>query len=269
MSQQPPDRPTEPPEGWRPPGGQQPPPEGAPGGAQGQGWGQTPGQQGPYGPPPGQQPGWGPSGPATATQPPQKRSKGRTFAIGCLSIVALFVVVGIATALFGGGSDDGGSGTAAPDQPSATTTRTRNTTKTTAAPAPEVAGIGDAVRDGKFEFVVSKVACGRNRIGDTNFGKDAQGQFCTVNVKVKNIGKEAQTLDASSQYLYGSGGQRFDADTEAAVYLGLNETRTFLEDINPGNSVNGVLIYDIPKGQKPTKIELHDSPFSGGVTVEL
>ena len=64
-----------------------------------------------------------------------------------------------------------------------------------------------------------------------------------------NIGKEAQTLDASSQYLYGSGGQRYDADTEAAVYLGVNQTRTFLEDINPGNSVNGVLIYDIPKGQ--------------------
>jgi hypothetical protein len=203
-------------------------------------------------------------GPATATQPPQKRSKGRTFAIGCLSIIALFVVVGIATALFGGGSDDGGSGTAT-DDPTETTARTR----TTEAPAEQAAGVGDAVRDGKFEFVVSKVTCGRNRIGDTNFGKDAQGQFCTVNVKVKNIGKEAQTLDASSQYLYGSGGQRFDADTEAAVYLGLNETRTFLEDINPGNSVNGVLIYDIPKGQKPMKIELHDSPFSGGVTVEL
>ena len=42
-----------------------------------------------------------------------------------------------------------------------------------------------------------------------------------------NIGKEAQTLDASSQYLYGSGGQRYDADTEAAVYLGVNQTGRF------------------------------------------
>jgi hypothetical protein len=88
-------------------------------------------------------------------------------------------------------------------------------------------------------------------------------------VKVTNIGREAQTLDASSQYLYGSGGQRFDADTEAALYLGVNQTRTFLEDINPGNSVNGILVYDIPKNEQPSKLELHDSPFSGGVTVEL
>jgi Domain of unknown function (DUF4352) len=163
---------------------------------------------------------------------------------------------------------DEGSETAA-DQASPTTARTREATKTTQAPAEEAAGMGSPVRDGKFEFVVSKVDCGKTRLGDTNFGKDAQGQFCTVNVKVTNIGREAQTLDASSQYLYGSGGQRFDADTEAALYLGVNQTRTFLEDINPGNSVNGILVFDIPKGEKPTKIELHDSPFSGGVTVEL
>jgi hypothetical protein len=173
-------------------------------------------------------------------------------------------VLGIFGALAGGG-DDRGTGTATDDQASETTTKSR----TTKAPAGEAAGIGTAVRDGKFEFTVSKVDCGKTRLGDTNFGKDAQGQFCTVNVKVENIGKEAQTLDASSQYLYGSGGQRYDADTEAALYLGVNQTRTFLEAINPGNSVNGILVFDIPKNAEPTKIELHDSPFSGGVMVAL
>jgi Domain of unknown function (DUF4352) len=251
VSNQPPQGP---PEGWDPPsGGQQGP---------GQGWGQqTPG--GPYGQPTGQQPtGWGP-GPATSTQQPPKKSRGRTFAIGCLGLVGVFVLLGVVAALAGGG-DDGGSGTAT-DQASPTTAKSR----TTEAQAEEAVSMGDAVRDGKFEFVVSKVDCGKTRLGDTNFGKDAQGQFCVVNVKVENIGREAQTLDASSQYLYGSGGQRFDADTEAALYLGVNQTRTFLEDINPGNSVNGILVFDIPKNEKPTKIELHDSPFSGGVTVEL
>jgi len=33
--------------------------------------------------------------------------------------------------------------------------------------------------------------------------------------------------------------------------------------------VDGVVVFDIPKSATPTKIELHDSPFSGGVTVEL
>jgi hypothetical protein len=252
MSQQPP---TRPPEGWDRPSGEPRQP-------QGQGWGQQP-PGSPYRQPTGQQPaGWGP-GPATGTQQPPKKSRGRTFAIGCLGLVGLLVLVSIVATLAGGG-DDGGSGTAT-DQASPTTAGSR----TTEAPAEEAVGMGDAVRDGKFEFVVSKIDCGKTRLGDTNFGKDAQGQFCVVNVKVTNIGREAQTLDASSRYLYGSGGQRFDADTEAALYLGVNQTRTFLEDINPGNSVNGVLVFDIPKNAEPTKIELHDSPFSGGVTVEL
>jgi hypothetical protein len=173
-------------------------------------------------------------------------------------------VVGIATALFGGG-DDEGSGTAT-DQPSATTTKTRETTKTTEAPA-AASGIGTPVRDGKFEFTVKKIDCGKSRIGTKDFGTSAQGQFCLVSVKVENIGKEAQTLDGSSQYLYGDGGQKYDADTEAAIYL--DDAQTFLEEINPGNSVNGIVVFDIPKNAKPSKIELHDSAFSGGVTVEL
>jgi hypothetical protein len=254
MSNQPPDRPAGPPEGWEPPPGRQSPPAG-------QGWGQQPPGQ-PYGQPTQQGQGWG-QHPATAPQQPQKRSRGRQFAIGCLGVVGLLFLLGIIAALAGGG-DNGGSQTAT-EAPSETTARPR----TTEAPAEQAASIGTPVRDGKFEFTVSKVDCGKTRLGDTNFGKDAQGQFCTVNVKVENIGREAQTLDASSQYLYGTGGQRYDADTEAALYLGANQTRTFLEDINPGNSVNGILVFDIPKNVQPTRIELHDSPFSGGVTVEL
>jgi hypothetical protein len=42
-----------------------------------------------------------------------------------------------------------------------------------------------------------------------------------------------------------------------------------VEPINPGNAVAGVILFDLPRGAKPTKIELHDSVFSGGVTVTL
>ena len=190
------------------------------------------------------------------------KKKRNPFLIGCLGVLGVIVVLGIIGAPAGGG-DDGGTGTAT-DEPSATTARTR----TTEAPAQEAAaGIGDPVRDGKFEFTVSKVDCGKSRIGNVDFGAKAQGQFCLVYMKVENIGKEAQTLDASSQYMYGSGGQRFDADTEAAIYL--DDSQTFLEQINPGNAVNGIVVSDIPKNTEPASLEFHDSPFSGGVTVEL
>lgn len=43
----------------------------------------------------------------------------------------------------------------------------------------------------------------------------------------------------------------------------------FLEEINPGNTVKGTLVFDMPKGTEPASIELHDSPFSDGITVQL
>src|SRR6266536_106932 len=43
----------------------------------------------------------------------------------------------------------------------------------------------------------------------------------------------------------------------------------FLTDINPGNTVRALILFDLPKGDKAVKAELHDSPFSGGVTVRL
>ena len=43
-----------------------------------------------------------------------------------------------------------------------------------------------------------------------------------------------------------------------------------LEQINPGNSVGGKIVFDIPKNAKPETIELHDDRlFSGGVAVSL
>jgi hypothetical protein len=140
-------------------------------------------------------------------------------------------------------------------------------TRQPAETTPEAAGTGTPVRDGKFEFTVQRVECGKSRVGSRDFGQTAQGHFCFVYMKVENVGKEAQTLDGSNQYMYASGGKRYDADTEAAIYL--DDSKTFLEEINPGNAVNGIVIFDVPKSAKPERLELHDSAFSGGVEVSL
>jgi hypothetical protein len=36
-----------------------------------------------------------------------------------------------------------------------------------------------------------------------------------------------------------------EADSKAGIYL--DASNTFLEDINPGNAVDGILVYDVPK----------------------
>jgi hypothetical protein len=136
------------------------------------------------------------------------------------------------------------------------------------AAAAAAVGLNQPARDGKFEFTVSGVQCGIASVGSSGLDKKAQGQYCKVKVAVRNIGNEARTFAASNVYAYNKAGQKYDADDAAALYLG-EDARSFLEDINPGNAVNGLVLFDIPQGQTITKVELHDSPFSGGVTVSV
>lgn len=133
---------------------------------------------------------------------------------------------------------------------------------------PKTAKIGQPARDGKFEFTVKSAKCGVSKVGTSMVGAKAQGQFCLVTLNVKNIGKESQMFDGSSQKAYAANGTEYSADGSAALYANKN-AETFLNDINPGNQVTGVVVFDIPKDVKLAKLELHDSPFSGGVTVSL
>jgi hypothetical protein len=129
------------------------------------------------------------------------------------------------------------------------------------------AGVGDRARDGKFEFVVTKVQAGKKSVGGQYLQKKAQGQFVLVSITVENIGDQPQSLLGDNQYLYDRSGRKFSADTEAAFYL--DDSNSFFEEINPGNTVKGMLIFDLPENVKPERLELHDSMFSLGVEVTL
>lgn len=143
--------------------------------------------------------------------------------------------------------------------------------KPSAAPkpaAPKVPGIGTKVRDGKFEFVVSSVKCGIAKVGTSEYlQKKAQGQFCAVTMKVTNIGDEPQSMFADNQYAYDAKGRKLSADSTASIYD--DSSQVLWEEINPGNAVKGKVYFDIPKGAKITKLELHDSMFSGGVDLKV
>jgi hypothetical protein len=174
-----------------------------------------------------------------------------------IGAVALFAIgVGCSS----GGDDDDAAAPAAAD-PAATTAAK-------AKPKKAAAGIGDPVRDGKFEFTVAKMDCSKKKVGDQYLSTTAQGKFCLVTLTVKNVGDEAQLFDSSSQKALDASSTAYDADGGAAMYVNKN-AETFLNNINPGNQVKGVIPFDVPKSVTITTLELHDSPFSGGVKVKV
>ncbi|HLS39845.1 MAG TPA: DUF4352 domain-containing protein [Ornithinicoccus sp.] len=127
-------------------------------------------------------------------------------------------------------------------------------------------GLGTPVRDGKFEFVVTEVETGLTSIGEGITREEPQGQFVLVHLSVTNIGDEAQSFFDGNQKLVDDRGRTHETSS-AAMWLEDNDL--WVNDINPGNTVEGVLLFDIPEDATPAQLELHDSAFSGGVTVDL
>lgn len=134
--------------------------------------------------------------------------------------------------------------------------------------APKAGTIGTPVRDGKFEFTVTSVKCGVTSVGDSMLGAKAQGQFCLVALKVTNIGKEPQYFSDDNQKAFGADKSQYSADSNADLYVN-GDNQVLFNEINPGNSVTGTIVFDIPKTAKLASLELHDSAFSGGVTVNV
>lgn len=170
---------------------------------------------------------------------------------------ALVALALAATALACGSAPDGET----PDSVETTATAT----KTGKAKA---ATFGDPVRDGKFEFVVKSIECGDEVVGPAGVQQKAQGKFCLVDLTVKNIGDRSQMFDAGSQKALDGKGNTYDADAAAALVVN-GTAETFLNTINPGNQVAGMLPFDVPKTTMITEVELHDGLFSDGVKVKV
>jgi hypothetical protein len=132
---------------------------------------------------------------------------------------------------------------------------------------PGPAGLGDPVRDGQFEFVVRAVDCGSRSVGEGFGEQTALGQFCLVSFRVENTGTEGRTFGGGQQYLFDRDGNRHDPDLAAT--LGNGGGRPWSTYLNPGQRLAGTLVYDVPQGAVPARVELHDAPFSGGATVAL
>jgi hypothetical protein len=129
-------------------------------------------------------------------------------------------------------------------------------------------GIGDAVRDGKFEFVVSRADCAKSTVGSKYLNRKAQGKYCVVHLSVRNIADQPQLFLGSAQKAFDAAGTKFTDDKLAGFYAN-NDTQTFLQKIDPGGKVVGKIVFDVPKTTTLTTVELHDSFFSGGARVIL
>lgn len=179
-----------------------------------------------------------------------------------LTVILILVVLAIIGGIAGGGK---------PSSSTASSSDSKSTETTASGKKAEtIAKIGESARDGKFEFTVNSAKCGETSVGTNEYLQaKAQGQFCRVNMSIKNIGNEAQSMFADNQKLVDSASKEYSYDSEATIYAAPSGGSTWYDQINPGNSVTGDILFDVPAGVTPVTAVLHDSAYSGGVKVSL
>ena len=198
-------------------------------------------------------------------QPPKKRRKW-PWVLGALVVLIVIIV-----AVSGGGSDSDSSSnsTSAGSSERGADQKNSDGKNADSEKGSGAAGLNTPVRDGKFEFVVTGVEKGLSSVGDNPYlTEQAQGQFVVVAMTVQNTSNKPQSFAPSDQKLVDDQGRTFEPSTSAQIALGGSDIPVW-DNINPGNTVNAKVVFDMPKDANPTTIELHDSMFSGGVKVRL
>jgi hypothetical protein len=182
--------------------------------------------------------------------PPSKRRRW-PWIVGGLALLSVLGCVGFFTLIVGG-----------------TTAAVTNLDDNQKGKNATVGALNKPAKDGKFQFTVTGMKCGLDQVGSDLVGQRAQGQFCLVDVRVKNIATSAEIFNDSSQKGYDAVGTEYSVDSTAGVYAN-KEYSTFLEQINPGNTVRGKLAFDVPADAKLAAVVLHESMFTEGVKVPL
>lgn len=227
----------------------------------------------------GQPPHPGHQAPHPGHQPTAKRKKPlwRRWWFWLLAIIALFIIISAA----GGGGDsaeEAGASAASADNQTSDESDTGTSGEEAAgdgaedeaaAEAASEYSIGDAVATGDWEVTVNDVESGVTELGDEYLGTTAQGQFILVEMSVANTGSEPSFFFEGDVSLQDADGNTYSPDSEAGIYASTDNEVMLLEEINPGNTATGVIVYDVPADVTPNVLEFQGGIFDEAASVAL
>jgi hypothetical protein len=129
--------------------------------------------------------------------------------------------------------------------------------------------LGEEARDGDLSFRVISSDCGSTRVeGSTE--RLAQGKFCFLSLTIRNEGRGPSPLSGGLQSLVDGQNRRYSPDPAATAVHPSNVGRDLMDlVVNPGNQVQGVLVFDLPPDVQPQAVELRVSPRGRGAFVLL
>ncbi len=163
-------------------------------------------------------------------------------------VTPIVLVLGLFMGILNGAL--GGSDTAVPEPEEVVAAEKAAVEEEADAPAQEPAAEEEPVHEGpaeETEFGLEITEVERTtEIGDEYFGSEAQGEYVVVHYTFTNNSGEPIDLTSSEMMLLGADGTEY-AETSDGVLAYTDEYAVF-ETVNPGNSFQGVVVYDVPEG---------------------
>jgi len=130
--------------------------------------------------------------------------------------------------------------------------------------------IGDAVIANDLSFTVTNISKAKS-LGSSYSKKEAQGTFNVITLTIKNTGKETVTIDSSMLKVTDSQGRKFDYSIEGQTAKGLAQGKVdlFLQQVQPGLSVTGDIVFDLPDDATDLKLIVKGSMFGTEKQISL
>lgn len=124
------------------------------------------------------------------------------------------------------------------------------------------------MKAGAFEYTALAVKDAGTTAGTEPLSQTAQGTYVQVDLRVANTGDKAQTFIVNYVKLKDAAGKTYDADMTATVYAA-GGAGTWVAAINPGNAVEGPVLFDVPAGTAPVTLVVSDNAFTGGTEITI
>ncbi|MBW6440003.1 DUF4352 domain-containing protein [Actinoplanes hulinensis] len=136
-------------------------------------------------------------------------------------------------------------------------------------PAATVTGVlAGAPPTAQFTVAPTGLRCGVPSVGPSGLEQRATGQFCLLDVIVTNNGREPELFDSGAQRVYDANGEAYAVAEQAAVFLN-DRSPALLDRIGPGQTVAGVLPFDVPVDARLSAATLGGGRSTPGVRVTL
>ena len=135
--------------------------------------------------------------------------------------------------------------------------------------APKQAGLKDPVVSGDLQFTVNSIKCGITKVGPGFLEEKPQGQFCRVTSPSRTSATRRPRSSVTSRSWSTTRTASSPTTRVQRSRPNSDNNDLWIGNINPGNTIKGNIVSDIPKGAEPVKMLLLAELFGDPVEVQL